>query len=60
MRKPGRTLKISDAKVREIRGQWQEWKMMGSRKGYGALAQAFGISMWTLRDIVTYRTRRGL
>ena len=49
--------KIPDHLVREIRSTWESWKKAGSDKGYQALAEAFGLSKWTLRDIVTYRTR---
>ena len=49
--------KIPDHLVREIRKTWTSWKKAGSDKGYTALAEAFGLSKWTLRDIVTYRTR---
>jgi hypothetical protein len=50
--------KLTDAQVREIRSVYERWKAMGSKKGYRALEDAFGASRWTLRDIVTYRTRR--
>jgi hypothetical protein len=49
--------KISSAMVRDMRSLYQSWKAAGSPKGYGALAELFGCSEWTARDIVTYRTR---
>ena len=49
--------KLPDELVREIRQTYQHWKAVGSDKGYKALADAFGISQWTARDLVTYRTR---
>ena len=50
--------KLPDERVREIRQTYERWKAVGSDKGYKALADAFGISQWTARDLVTYRTRR--
>lgn len=50
--------RIPDAVVREMREIYTSWKAAGSWKGYGELAKMFGVSMWTVRDIVTYRTRK--
>lgn len=50
--------RIPDAVVREMREIYASWKAAGSWKGYGELAKIFGVSMWTVRDIVTYRTRK--
>ena len=58
MRKPGPKPSIPDSKVREIRGQWAEWKAMGCNKGYGTLAVIYGCSASTVRDFITGRTRR--
>jgi hypothetical protein len=51
--------KLSDERVREIRNTWHAWKAAGEWKGYKSLAIVFGISPWTARDLVTYRTRKG-
>ena len=50
--------KLPDEKVREMRSIWHRWEQAGSDKGYGTIAALFGISQWTARDIVTYRTRK--
>lgn len=48
---------LTDAEVIDMRQVYASWKKAGSRKGYGALADVFGCSQWTARDIVTHRTR---
>ena len=50
-------VKHPDSLVREVRRVWHEWKKAGSRKGYTEIAAAFGVSMWTAREWVNYRTR---
>jgi hypothetical protein len=49
--------KVPDAIVREMRGKYLEWKAMGLQKGYRVLGRIYGVNRWTVRDIVTYRTR---
>ena len=49
--------RLADEQVREMRRVYESWKQAASDKGYGVLAQIFGVSEWTARDIVTYRTR---
>lgn len=49
--------KLTNAQVADMRKLYQSWKSAGSRKGYTALADVFGCSAWTARDIVTYRSR---
>lgn len=54
---------LSDEKVLEMRAVWHKWVAAGQAgrpgapKGYGALEAMFGVSKWTCRDIVMYRTR---
>jgi hypothetical protein len=53
-------VKLSDVDVRKMRVMWLRWGKEGMRgRGYGSLANVFGCSKWTARDIVTYRTRIG-
>ena len=49
--------RLSDAQVHDMRNLYQSWKAAKANKGYSALGEIFGCSMWTARDIVTYRTR---
>ena len=49
--------KISDEMVRAIRKKYADAKASGKKKGYGWVAARFGVSEWTVRDLVTYRTR---
>lgn len=49
--------KLTDAQVNDMRSLYASWKSANAKKGYGALAEIFGCSQWTARDIVTYRTR---
>lgn len=49
--------KLTDNEVREMRNLYQDWKRAGSKKGYASLADVFNCNQWTVRDIVTYRTR---
>lgn len=44
--------KLTDEQVAKIRRMYRR-----NVVGYKALAQEFGCSEWTIRDIVTYRTR---
>lgn len=46
---------LSDSQVREIRRKHMAYV---PGRGYGALAKAYGVGESTIRDIVTYRTRR--
>lgn len=49
---------ISDADVREMRRVFEERKAKEGRNfGYAIVGMLFGVSKWTARDIVTYRTR---
>lgn len=48
---------LSDFQVREIRAKYAEVAGKKPRKGYGWIGARFGVSPWTVRDIVTYRTR---
>ncbi len=48
---------IPDRVVREMRDVYHAWKEAGTDKGYETLGRIYGISSWTARDIVTYRTR---
>lgn len=49
--------KLTDAQVKEIRAKYEEVKGTKPRKGYGWIAAQFNVSQWTVRDLVTYRTR---
>lgn len=49
--------KLTDEQVKEMRDLYETWKEAKANKGYSALGLIFGCSMWTARDIVTYRTR---
>ena len=49
--------KHPDSLVREVRALYQSWKAVGSRKGYASAADVFGLSVNTVRDWCTYRTR---
>lgn len=49
--------KLKDSEVQAIREKYLEVKGTKPRKGYGWIAARFGVSQWTVRDIVTYRTR---
>ncbi len=40
-----------------MRYTWQRWKAAGDRRGYGSLAELWGVGASTARDIVQYRTR---
>ena len=44
--------KLTEAQVKELREVWAKWVAAGSSKGYGALGEAFGLSGWTVRDVV--------
>ena len=44
--------KLTDAQAREIRMRYLPYAI-----GYSRLAQEYGVSMWTIRDIVKGRTR---
>lgn len=60
MPKPGEKhhkARLTDAQVQDMRDLYQSWKAAKANKGYSALGEIFGCSMWTARDIVTYRTR---
>lgn len=48
---------LTDEQVKDMRQLYASWKAAGASKGYGTLAEIFGCSMWTARDICTYRTR---
>jgi hypothetical protein len=50
--------RLSDETVREMRRVFGEWQAAEYPKGYRELGDAFGCSMWTARDIVTFRTRK--
>ena len=49
--------KLTSEQVRDMRKLYAEWRVSGSRKGYGHLADLFGCGASTARDIVTFRTR---
>lgn len=49
--------KLSDEMVRAIRDKYADAKASGKKKGYGWVAARFGVSEWTVRDLVTFRTR---
>ncbi len=49
--------RLSDEEVAEMRYTWQRWKAAGDRRGYGSLAELWGVGASTARDIVQYRTR---
>jgi len=52
--------RVSDAKVRQIRKEYDEEESRagnGGGGGYATLARRHGIGVSTVRDIVTYRTR---
>lgn len=53
-------VKLTDAQVREMRSLYDAWKANGSHKGYAELGAVFQTSMWTVRDIITFRTRRSV
>lgn len=57
MKKLHHRAKLTNDQVKDMRNLYQAWKEANSNKGYGTLAEIFGCSMWTARDIVTYRTR---
>lgn len=60
MPRPGQdhhNAKLTDEQVKDMRELYESWKEAGANKGYGTLAEIFGCSMWTARDICTYRTR---
>ena len=44
--------RLSDEQVRNLRERY-----LARNKGYSWLAKELGLSLWTVRDIVTYRTR---
>jgi hypothetical protein len=49
--------RISDQRVREMRSKYHELKAKRKGIGYRVIARLFGVNRWTVRDIVTYRTR---
>ena len=49
--------RLTEAQVEEMRAMYEAWKAAGEHKGYRCLEVIYGTSMWTCRDIVTYRTR---
>lgn len=49
--------RLTDAEVRQIRQKYADAKASGRKKGYGWVAARFGVSEWTVRDLVTFRTR---
>lgn len=49
--------RLKDEIVREMRRVYEVWRAANSGKGYGTLGRIYGVSEWTARDIVTYRTR---
>ena len=49
--------RLTDEQVRLVREKYMAAKASGRKKGYGWVASRFGISEWTVRDLVTYRTR---
>jgi hypothetical protein len=49
--------RLTNDQVRDMRQTYEAWKAAGSSKGYKWLGWIFGVSQWTARDIVTYRTR---
>lgn len=62
---PARRTVLGDEQVREMRQTWQSWRAAGvagrpgrDGKGYGSLAEIYGVATSTARDIVTGRTRR--
>ena len=49
--------RLTTKEVDEMREVWERWREVGSKKGYGSIGAAFGVSPWTARDIVLNRTR---
>lgn len=52
--------RVSDAKVRQIREEYERQESRagnGGGGGYATLARRHGMGVSTVRDIITYRTR---
>lgn len=49
--------RASDETVRKIRLKYHAMKLSRPELGYRVVARMFGMNRWTVRDIVTYRTR---